>query len=122
MVLPKIGFVRRVRLRLSIVSRHSANAELQNEKCKMKSANTKNVKCQQKTPKAERILTFALCNFSAKGGSPSGGHFTMLYSPNRRRRVGEYKTLGEILQMSKGYVRKDDERNPNKRPIRNRNR
>jgi len=38
----------------------------------MESANTKNVKCQQKIPKAERILTFALCYFSAKGGSPRG--------------------------------------------------
>ena len=26
------------------------------------------------------ILTFALGNFSAKGGSPSGGHFAILYS------------------------------------------
>ena len=90
---PKIGFVKRFRLRLSIVTRHSANVKLQNEKCKMKSANTKNVKCQQRIPKGEGILTFALCNFSAKGGSPSGGHFTMLYSPNRLGRVGEYKSL-----------------------------
>jgi len=37
---------------------------------------------QQRLLKAERILTFALCNFSAKGGSASGGHFAMLYSPN----------------------------------------
>jgi len=29
----KIGFLRRFRLRLSIVSRHSANAELQIEDC-----------------------------------------------------------------------------------------
>jgi len=40
-------------------------------------------RCQQKSPKAERILTFTLCNFSAKGGSPCGGHFAMLYSLNR---------------------------------------
>jgi len=36
-----IGFVRRFRLRLSIVSRHSANAELQIEDCKLKIANWK---------------------------------------------------------------------------------
>jgi len=36
-----------------------------------------------KTPKAERILIFALCNF----------HFAMLYLPNRLGRVGEYKSL-----------------------------
>ncbi|OQX87839.1 MAG: hypothetical protein B6D55_02235 [Candidatus Omnitrophica bacterium 4484_70.2] len=83
MVLSKIGFVKWFRLRLSIVSRHSANAELQNEKCKVKSANTKNVKCQQKIPKAKRILTFALYNF----------HFAMLYSPTCLGRVGEYKSL-----------------------------
>jgi len=55
----------------------------------MKSANIKNIKCQQKTPKAEGILTFAICNFSAKGGSASGGHFTMLYSLSRLWRVRE---------------------------------
>ena len=95
-----IGFVKRFRLRLSIVSQHSANAELQIAECKLKNAklertNIKNVKCQQKTPKAERILIFALCNFSTKGGSPSGGHFAMLYSLNRLRRIYEYnKALG----------------------------
>ena len=83
MVSSKIGFVKRFRLRLSIAKRHFTNVELQNEKCKMKRANIKNVKCQQKTPKGERILTFALCNFQ----------FAMLYSPNCRRRVGEYKSL-----------------------------
>jgi len=40
---------------------------MQIEKCKMKRADIKNVKCQQKIPKAERILTFAICNL----------HFTM---------------------------------------------
>jgi len=49
----------------------------------MKRADIKNVKCQQKTPKGERILTFALCNF----------HFTMLYSRNRLWRIREYKSL-----------------------------
>jgi len=90
MVSSKIGFARRFRLRVSIISRHSANAELQIAECKLKNAKwkeqiLKNVKCRQKTPKAERILIFALCNFSAKGGSPSGGHFAMLFSGNHRR-------------------------------------
>ncbi|OQX79958.1 MAG: hypothetical protein B6D56_06085 [Candidatus Omnitrophica bacterium 4484_70.1] len=64
----------------------------------MERTNIKNVKCQQKTPKAERILIFALCNFSTKGGSPSGGHFAMLYSPNRLGRVGEYKSLSQSVK------------------------
>ena len=42
---------------------------------KMKSVNIKNVKCEQKTPKAERILTFAICNFSAKSAFPLRGTF-----------------------------------------------
>jgi len=41
MVPPKIGFVKRFRLWLSIVSRHSANAELQIAECKLKNAKWK---------------------------------------------------------------------------------
>ena len=76
----------------------------------MKRANIKNVKCQQKIPKGERILTFALYNFSAKGGSPSGGHFTMLYSPNRLWRVGEYKSLFAPFHFAKNkFTRREEE-------------
>ena len=113
MISSKIGFVKRFRLRLSIVSRHSANAELQIAECKLKNAKWKeqilNVKCQQKTPKAERILNFCTLQFFRQGRIPSGD---ILQCCIHEVAFGEFVNTRVYRKAQKGYVRKNDERNP----------